>query len=166
LNITATTVIESTPSPITARCRLVIDYLNTLKNNEIVESSLHELKTSIHALVSTANSNLLLEFPIDIVGEPIDDIRFEIGGPHLSELKFTEMRSFAIDTLEQAERLSDVTLCLDALRVLVNYGNIVVFSRTDHFLVIRQKKLDELQSSNELVETSTHLVNGDDSCIT
>lgn len=166
MSSTATTVFESTLSPITARCRLVIDYLDTLKNNEIVESSLHELKTSIHALVSIANSNLLLKFPIDIVGEPIDDIRFEIGGPHLSELKFTEMRSFAIDTLEQAERLSDVTLCLDAIRVLVNYGNIVVFSRTNHFLVIRQKKLDDCNSSNELVETSTHVQNDDDSCTT
>lgn len=163
---TATTIIETTTTPLMTKCSLVIDYLDTLKNNKIVESSLHELKTSIHALVSTANSNLLLEFPIDIVDEPIDDIWFEIGGPHLSELKFTEMRSFVIDTLEQAERISDVTLCLDALRVLVNYGNIVVFPRTDHFLVIRQKKLDDWNSSNELVEISTHLVNGDDSCIT
>jgi len=112
------------------------------------------------------NSNLLIEFPIDIVSEPINDIGFEIGGPHLSELKFSEMRTFAIDTLEQAERLADITLCLDALRVLVNYGNIVVFSRIDHFLVIRQKKLDDWSSSNKLVETSTQLVNGDDSCIT
>jgi hypothetical protein len=137
LNSTATTVIESTPSPITARCRLVIDYLDTLKNNEIVESSLHELKTSIHALVST----LLLEFPIDIVGEPIDNIGFEIGGTYLPDLKFTEMKNYAIDALEQAERHSDETQCLDALRVLVNYANIVVFSRFNHGLKLRIKNI-------------------------
>jgi hypothetical protein len=160
------TIVEFTTTPLMASCRLVIDYLDILKNSKINRSSLNELKTSIHALGSTANSKLLLDFPIDIVDESIDDVRFEIGGPHLPELKFTEMRSFVIDTLEQAERLEDITLCLDALRVLINYGNIVVFSRTDHFLVIRQKKLDELQSSNELVETSAHVQNGDDSCIT
>ena len=113
-----------------------------------------------------ANSTTLLEFPIDIVDEPIDEIGFEIGGTFLPELKFTEMKIFATDTLEQAERLSDVSLCLDALRVLVNYANIVVFSRTDHSLVIRQKKLDDWSSSNKLVETSTHVQNGDDSCTT
>ena len=160
------TIVEFTTTPLMASCRVVIDYLDILKNSKINRSSVNELKTSIHVLESTVNSNLLLGFPIDIIDEPIDDVRFEIGGPHLPELKFTEMRSFVIDTLQQAERLADVTLCLDALRVLVNYGNIVVFSRTDHFLVIRQKNLDDCNSSNELVETSTHLVNGDDSCIT
>jgi hypothetical protein len=63
----------------------------------------------------------------------IDDFWFEIGGPLLPALKFTEMKSFVTDTLEQAQRLSDVSLCLDALRVLVNYGNIVAFQRTGAF---------------------------------
>jgi hypothetical protein len=166
LNSTATTVVKSTPSPITACCRLAIDYLDALKNSKIVESLVNELKASIHSLVDVVNSSILVGFQIEIVDNSIDDIEFEIGGSYLPGLKFSEMKSFAIDAIEQAERLSDESLCLDAIRVLVNYGNIVVFSRTNHFLVIRQKKLDELQSSNELVETSTHLVNGDDSCIT
>jgi hypothetical protein len=160
------TIVEPPTIPLMASCRLVIEHLETLKNCGINKSSLHKLKTSIQSLSNNANSNLLIEFPIDIAEEPIDDIWFEIGGPHLSALKFTEMKSFVIDTLEQAQRTSDVGLCLDALRVLVNYGNIVVFSHIDHFLVIRQKKIDEFQSSSGQVETSTHLVNGDDSCIT
>ena len=160
------TIVESTNSPLIMSCRSVIDYLDTLKNSGIVESLLHELKTSIHSLINIANSNLLIEFPIEIVGEPIDNIGFEIGGTYLPDLKFTEMKIFVIDNLEQAEKLSDFSLCLDALRVLVNYANIVVFSRTDHSLVIRQKKLDDWSSSNKLVETSTHVQNGDDSCTT
>jgi len=160
LSSTATTVFESTPSPITARCRLVIDYLDVLKNSKMVESLVNDLKASIHSLVDVVNSSILIGFQIEIVDNSIDDIEFEIGGSYHPELKFSEMKSFTIAAIKQAERLSDESLCLDAIRVLINYGNIVVFSRTDHFLVIRQKKLDELQSSNELVETSTHLVMG------
>jgi hypothetical protein len=166
LSSTATTVFESTPSPITAHCRLVIDYLDVLKNSKIVESLVNEIKASIHSLVDVVNSSILIGFQIEIVDNSIDDIEFEIGGSYLPELKFSEMKTFAIDAIKQAERLSDESLCLDAIRVLVNYGNIVVFSRTNHFLVIRQKKLDDCNSSNELVETSTHVQNGDDSCTT
>ena len=146
--------------------RAVIDYIDELKNSRIDGVSLDRLKTLIQTLSDVSNLKLLQGFPIEIIIKPIDDIRFEIGGSYHPKLKFAKMTSFAINTLEQAERFSDESGCLDALRVLVNYGNIVVFSRTDHFLVIRQKKLDDCNSSNELVETSTHLVNGDDSCIT
>ena len=135
------TIVESATSPLITSCRLVIDNLDTLKNSRIVESSLLELKTSIHSLVNTVNSNLLLEFPISIVDESIDDIRFEIGGTYLPDLKFTEMKIFVTDTLEQAERLSDVYLCLNAIRVLVNYANIVVFSRTGSFSSNQTKKI-------------------------
>ena len=93
-------------------------------------------------------------------------LNLKLEAPIFQSLKFSEMKTFAIDAIKQAERLSDESLCLDAIRVLVNYGNIVVFSRTNHFLVIRQKKLDDCNSSNELVETSTHVQNGDDSCTT
>ena len=110
------TIVESATSPLITSCRLVIDNLDTLKNSRIVESSLHELKASIHSLVNIANSNLLIEFPIEIVGEPIDNIGFEIGGTYLPNLKFTEMKIFAIDTLEQAERLSDFSLCVAKIR--------------------------------------------------
>jgi hypothetical protein len=160
------TIVEFTTTPLMASCRLVIDQLDALKNCGIDKSSLYKLKASFQSLTSNANSNLLKDFPIDITEEPIDDFWFEIGGPYHSALKFTEMKGFVIDTLEQAQRLSDAGLCLDALRVLLNYGNIVVFQHTDHFLVITLKKIDECQSSNEQFETSTHLVNGDDSCIT
>ena len=117
--------------------------------------------TPVCSTVSIARA--AIDYIDELKNSRIDGVSLDRYHP---ELKFAKMTSFAIDTLEQAERFSDESGCLDALRVLVNYGNIVVFSRTDHFLVIRQKKLDELQSSNELVETSTHLVNGDDSCIT
>jgi hypothetical protein len=160
------TIVEFTSTPLIASCRLVIDHIDKLKNCWIDKSSLHKLKASFQSLFSNANSNLLKDFPIDITEEPIKDIEFEIGGPYHSALKFTEMKSFVIDTLEQAQRLSDAGLCLDALCILLNYGNIVVFQHTDHFLVITQKKLDEFQSSSGQVETSTHLVNGYDSCIT
>jgi hypothetical protein len=155
------TIVEFTSTPLIASCRLVIDHIDKLKNCGIDKSSLYELKASFQSLFSNANSNLLKDFPIDITEEPIEDFWFEIGGPLLPALKFTEMKSFVIVTLEHTQRLSDVSLCLDALRVLVNYGNIVVFQRTDHFLVITQKKIGEFQSSNRQVETSTHSVNGD-----
>jgi hypothetical protein len=73
------------------------------------------------------------------------------------------MKSFVIETLEQAERLLADSLCITAIRVLIDYCNIVVFARFDHGLEIKQKKLDDSNSSKT---TSTHLVkNGDDSCI-
>jgi hypothetical protein len=159
------TIVEFTTTPLMASCRLVLDRIDKLKNCGIDKSSLYKLKTSFQSLSNNANSNLLEDFPIDIAEEPIEDFWFEIGGPYHSVLKFTEMKNFVIDTLEQAQRNSDISLCLDALRVLINYGNIVVFQHTDYFLVITQKKIDEFQSSNGQVETSTHLVNGDDSCI-
>jgi hypothetical protein len=134
-------------SPLVQECsaasvgRTVIDYTDEVKNSRIEAVSSGRLKTLIQTLVDISNFRLLQGFPIDVIYIPIDDIGFEIGSSYHPELKFSKMKSFVIDALEEAERLSDVTRCLDALRVLVNYTNIVVFSRFNHGLELRDRNI-------------------------
>ena len=134
-------------SPMVQECsamsigRTLIDCIGDIKNSRIDVVSLDRLKTLIQTLVDISNFRLLQGFPIDVIYVPIDDIGFEIGGSYHPELKFSKVKSFVIDALEEAERLSDVTRCLDALRVLVNYANIVVFSRFNHGLELRDRNI-------------------------
>ena len=134
-------------SPMVQECsamnigRTLIDCIGDIKNSRIDAVSLDRLKTLIQTLVDISNFRLLQGFPIGVIYVPIDDISFEIGGSYHPELKFSKVKSFVIDALEEAERLSDVTRCLDALRVLVNYANIVVFSRFNHGLELRDRNI-------------------------
>lgn len=121
--------------------RRVFDYIDEVKNSRIEAVSSGRFKTLIQTLVDISNLRLLQGFPIDVIYIPIDDIGFAIGSSYHPELKFSKMKNFVIDALEEAERLSDVTRCLDALRVLVNYTNIVVFSRFNHGLELRDRNI-------------------------
>jgi hypothetical protein len=148
-------------SIIISSAQRVIDYIDEIKNIKIDGIALHRLKTSIQILIEASNSNLLRTFPVEIIDEPIDKVGFEIRST--SKLKFSEVPNFAIDSLGQAENLMDDTRCLDALHVLIDYCNIVVYSRFNYGLRFDPKKLDDWNSSSKI---STHLANGEDSCIT
>jgi hypothetical protein len=141
--------------------RAMIDQIETLKNTKITDATLREITTYIRVLVNLCNSKLLSDFPIEVVETPIDNIEFETSSSYFPDLKFSKMKNFVIRALGEAEKMFDDGLCIDAIRVLIFYCNIVVFSRFDHSLIIKEKKLDELQSSKS-VEKSSHLVNGDD----
>jgi hypothetical protein len=143
--------------------RAMIDQIDSLKNTKITNATLSEITTSIRVLVNLCNSKLLSDFPIEVLETPIDNVEFETSSAYYPDLKFSKMKNFVIKTLDRSERVLDDSLCLNAIRVLVNYCNIVVFARFDYGLEIKRKKIDELESSKRLVATSTHLVNGDDS---
>jgi hypothetical protein len=143
--------------------RAVTDRADELRNSKISNASLSEFKTSIRSLVKLANSKLLRDFPIEVVDTPIDNIEYETNSAYFPDLKFSKMKRFVIESFEEAERVFGDGLCINAIRVLVNYCNIVVFARFDYGLEIKQKKLDDCDSSERSVETSTHMVIGDDS---
>jgi hypothetical protein len=149
---------------VVSSARKVIEYIDEIKNTEIADESLHELEIRFRTLVDVRNSNPLIPFPVEIVTEPIDKIVLGIRSTqYFSKLKFSEVY-FIIDRLRQVESLDD-GLCLDVLCVLIDYSNIVIYSRFDHGLALEeQKNIDENWSSSSAI--STHLANGEDSCIT
>jgi hypothetical protein len=144
----------------------LIDRIDVVKNSKISDSSLSEIKTHIRLLVNLCNSKLLRDFPIEVIATPIDNIEFETSSAYFPNLKFLKMKNFVIEALNEAESLFDDSLCIDAMRVLVNYCNIVVFGRFDHGLIVKEKMMLDDQSnlsSNKSLAKSTHLENGDDS---
>jgi hypothetical protein len=158
--LTADPIIQD--SFVTSSARKAIDYLDEIKNTQIDSETLHELRARFQTLVDSCNSKQLRNFPVDIIDEPIDKISFEIRSTYFSKHKFSEVASFMIDSLKEAESHMDDGQCLDALCVLINYCNIVVYSRFDCGLALEPKKIDDWNSSN-MISTQ---VNGEDSCIT
>ena len=83
-----------------------------------------------------------------------------------ADLNFTNIYEFIVNTFEELEKSSYNThietsnRCIDAICVLVDYINAVVLFRTDHYLELQEKKLDDCNSSKS-VETSIQLLNGD-----
>lgn len=145
--------------------RSVLSYIDRIKNVENDNGGLGLLKTLIQTLVDLCNTKFLHEFPLEVVEVSIDKICLEINNSYHPDLTFSEIPSFVVENLEKAERLSDPDQCIDALRVLVNYSNIIIFSRFNYGLEIREKRLDVCnESSNRLVydQPSNHSVNGDD----
>lgn len=135
----------------------VINFIDRIKNTEITDETLHELETQFQTMADAYNSEPLIAFPVKIITEPIDKIAFKLRSTHFLELKFSEVHSI-IDRLRQAENLDD-GLCVDALCILIDYSNIVIYPRFDHGLALEPKKIDDWNSSSVI---STHLVNGDD----
>ena len=150
-------------SAVITSARKVIDFIDKIKNRRIDSITLRELRTLFQIFVDAINSKPLRTFPVMIIEEPIDKVGFDIGNTYFSKLKFSEVPNFVIDSLGQAENLIDDTRCLDVLRVLTDYCNIVVYARFEHCLGLEPKKIDDWNSSSV---TSTHLANGEDSCIT
>lgn len=120
----------------------VIDYIGEIKNSEINGVSLHRLRASFEILVEASNSKLLRTFPVKIVDKPIDKIELDVRSTYYPRLKFSEVPNFVIDGLNHAEKLSNDTRCLDAICVLINYCNVIVYSRFDRCLKIVGKQLD------------------------
>jgi hypothetical protein len=121
--------------------RAAIDYVDKIKNTEINGGALGRLKMLTANLIDVCNLRLLTSFPIAIEVRPINEIEFEIRSCYFPWLKFSEMPNLVIDSLQQAENLSDEARCLDALRIFVIYCNIVVFSRFSHGLELRDRNI-------------------------
>lgn len=150
-------------SAVILSARTILDYIDEIKNTQIGKIELQKLRNSFDTLSEACNSKLLRIFPIKITHESTDKIGFEIRSTYLPRLKFSDIPRFVIDSIRLAESNMDDTRCLDALCVLIDYCNVVVYSRSDHGLELEPKKIDEWNSSSM---KSTQLVNGDDTCIT
>ena len=131
-------------SAVISSAQKVIDFIDEIKNRRIDSITLRELRTLLQIFVDVINSKPLRTFPVMIIEEPIDKVGFEIGSTYFSKLKFSEVPNFVIDSLGQAENLSDEARCLDALQIFVNYCNIVIFSRLDRGLELREKRFDDI----------------------
>jgi hypothetical protein len=105
---------------------------------------LARLKLLTQNLIDVCNLKLLGSIPIAIEERAIDEIEFENKSSYFPGLKFSEIPKVVIDYLQRAEHLSDEARCIDALRIFVNYCNIVVFSRFSHGLELRERKLDNI----------------------
>jgi hypothetical protein len=127
-------------STVTA-ARAAIEYVDKIKNTEINNVALARLKLLSQNLIYVCNLKRLASIPIAIEERPIDEIEFEIRSSYFPGLEFSKLPQLVIDYLQRAENLSDEARCLDALRIFVNYCNIVVFSRFSHGLELREKNI-------------------------
>jgi len=139
--------------------------VDKVRNTEVTEASTHEIEISIRTLIDQYNARYLENIQVDSIYTPTNAFPNEIKSWYFSDLNFTNIQKYIIDTFEKLERNSYNTqfeasnLCIDTLDVLINYLNLIIFSRLGHFLNLRQKKLDDCNSS-DLVEKS-NLVTGD-----
>jgi hypothetical protein len=122
--------------------RAALEYVDKIKNTEINDRALARLKMLSQSLIDVCNLKWLASIPIAIKERSINEIEFEIRSCYFPGLEFSEIPHLVIDYLQQAENLSDEARCLDAIRLFVNYCNIVIFSRFDRGLELRERKLD------------------------
>lgn len=158
--------------PSTTITTKIVDKINNLRNTEVTDSSANDIKASIRTLINYCNSKFLKDFPIDVVCKLSNTLQIEINKSwYCPDLNLTNTHEYIISTFEELERKSYHTQieasnrCLDIICALVDYFNVVVLFivlfRRDRYLELQEKKLDELQSSKP-IETSIHVVNGDD----
>lgn len=142
----------------------VINYIDSIKNTEIDSATLGFLKASIRSLVDLYNIKFFHVLPLEIKEVLIYDARFEISNSYHPDLTLPEMKRVVIENLTKAENLSDQSLFVDALCVLLNYCNVVILSRFNYALEIKQKNLDDSDSSKSSVhdQSSAHSLIGDD----
>lgn len=151
---------------VTVTVRELLDHINSLWNAEVTEASAHEIAISVRVLTDQCNARYLKNIQVDGIYTPTNVFPTEIKSWYISDLNFTNIQKYIVDTFSNLEKNSYSTQietsnrCIDILCVLINYLNLVIFSRLAHCIKLRQKKLDELDSSNPN-ETSI-LVNGDD----
>jgi hypothetical protein len=158
------TTTESPSAAITATG--ILDHIRKLRNAEVTEASAHEIAISVRTLNDQCNARYLKNIQVDGIYTPTNVFPTEIKSWYFSDLNFTNIQKYIIDTFENLERNSYSTHLetsnryIDILSVLVSYLNLVIFSRLAHHIKLRQKKLDVCNSSSS-VETS-NLVIGDD----
>lgn len=109
---------------IVSNAQTIIDYTDEIKNSQIDD----KLGMLFETLFEACNSKPLRAFPVKSSYEPIDKIGFQIRSDYRPDLKFSEIPRFIIDSLRLAESHVDDTRCLDALCVLRDYCNIIVYS--------------------------------------
>ena len=126
-------------------------------------AGLCKLTTLIQNLLDALISRPLRNFPVKIIYEPIGHFELNISSDYYPGLKFSEIPNFVIDCFRQGENITDDKRCLDAFCVLIDYSNVVVYSRFNHSLKLEPKKIDDWNSS---IVSSTRLADGEDSCIT
>ena len=159
------TTIEYPSATITAT--KILDHVYRLRNAKVTDSSVYEITTQIRSLIDYCNAKFLKDFPIDVVYKPTI-LQPEIKSWYAHDLNLNNISKYIINTLKELEsssyhiQLETSNRRIDAIRVLADYLNTVVLYRTDHYLELQEKKLDGIEQSSNLVETSIHLVNGDD----
>ena len=152
-------------TPATLTTAKILNQINKLSNAKVTDSSAYEIIASIGSLISYCNTKFLKDFPIDVVYKP-NRLQTEIKSWY-TDLNLTNINESVINAFDKLEKnsyfiqLETSNRCIDAICVLVDYFNVVVLYRTDHYLELQEKKLDDLEQSSYSVETSIHLVNGD-----
>jgi hypothetical protein len=121
--------------------RAAIEYVDKIKNTEINNEVLARLKMLSQNLVDVCNLKRLTSLQIVIEDRPINEIEFEIRSSYFPGLEFSKMPNIVISSLQQAENTLDEGQCLNALRIFVNYCNIVVFSRFSHGLKLGERNI-------------------------
>ncbi len=161
--LTSATAIEHPSATIIAT--KILDHVNNLWNAKVTDPSVSEITTSIRSLIDYCNTKFLEDLPIDFVYKPTNTLQIELKSWYSLDLNFTNIHEYVISTFENRERCSyqinTSNRCIDAICILIDHFNVVVLSRTDHYLKLQEKRLGEFQSPKS-VETSIHLVNGDD----
>lgn len=148
----------------------ILDQIRSSKNAEISEVSANEIATLIRTLTNQCNARFLKYIQVDGIYIPTNAIQTEIKSWYCSDLNFINIQKYIVETFENLERNSYSTdiessnRCIDVLYVLVDYLNVVIFSRLAHCIKLSQKNfgLDDCSNSSNSVETSTRLVFGDD----
>jgi hypothetical protein len=107
--------------------RAAIEYVDKIKNTEIDNVALARLKMLSQSLIDVCKLKRLASISNAIEERPIDEIEFESRSSYYPGLEFSKIPELVINYLQQAENLSDEARCLEALRIFVNYCNIVVF---------------------------------------
>ena len=162
--LTSATTTTEYPSVILAA--KVLDYVDKLRNAEVTEPLVKEITAYIRDLIYYCNTKHL-ELPVDVVYKPCNIFPTEIKSWYQPNLNLTNIQEFILSTFKELggnsyyTKIETSNRCIDALRVLVDYTNVVVLWRINRYLELQEKKLDESQSSKS-VETSIHLDNGDD----
>jgi hypothetical protein len=158
---------ESTIECSSAIATEILNQVKSLQNTEISEAAAIDIAISFRTLTDQCKAKFLKYVEVDSIYTPTDVFPTEIKSWYNSDLDFTNIHKSIIEVFENLERnsysnqIEASNRCLDILCVLADYLNMVIFSRLVHRIRLRQKKLDELESSNS-VETSNHLVFGDD----
>jgi hypothetical protein len=157
---------ESTIECLSAVATEILNQVKSLQNTEVSEATAVEIAISFRALTDQCNARFLKDIVVDSIYTPTNAFPTEIKSWYFSDLNFANIEERIIDVFENLERKSysnqieASNRCLDTLCVLSDYLNMVLYSRLAHRIRLRQKKLDAGTSNS--VETSTHLVFGDD----
>jgi hypothetical protein len=145
----------------------ILQQVTNLRNSKVTDLSAIEIIKSIRDLINHCNVKFLKDPQVDVNYTKSNIIQTEIKSWYLPDLNLNNIHDRIINAFDNLKRNPNYTQieissrCIDAICILVDYVNGVILSRTEHYLELQEKKLDDCNSS-KANETSTHLVNGDD----